>query len=62
MKQFSNDIWRPLIEFSKKEILSYSKKNKLEWRQDSTNSQNIFTRNILRNKIIPEIVNINPNF
>lgn len=62
MKEFSEDIWRPFLYYRKNEILNYAKKNNLNWREDSTNSQNIYTRNLIRNKIIPEIQKINLNF
>lgn len=54
-------IIRPLIDVEKKDIVSFCEKEKLEPRIDSTNSQNIYRRNLIRNKILPELSEINPN-
>ncbi|MCD5383055.1 hypothetical protein LR002_02950, partial [Candidatus Gracilibacteria bacterium] len=66
MKEFSENfgmkIWRPILDFSKQEILDFAKKNNLKRREDSTNSENFFTRNKIRNKIFPELEKINKNF
>ncbi len=52
---------RPFINISREEIENYCKKNNLEPRIDSTNKENIYNRNIVRNKIIPIMKEINPN-
>ncbi|MBR3324566.1 MAG: tRNA lysidine(34) synthetase TilS [Clostridia bacterium] len=52
---------RPLINCERKDIEDYCEKNKLEPRIDSTNSENIYTRNKIRNTIIPKIEELNPN-
>lgn len=52
---------RPLINCERKDIEEYCEKNKLEPRIDSTNSENIYTRNKIRNTIIPKIEELNPN-
>lgn len=44
---------RPLIECEKQEIDEYCKENNLEPRIDKTNFENIYTRNKIRNKLIP---------
>lgn len=56
-----NKYIRPLINCTRKEIEEYCEKYNLQPRIDSTNSENIYTRNIIRNKIIPELQAINPN-
>ena len=57
----NNNIIRPLINCKREEIESYCKKNNLNPRIDSTNSENIYRRNIIRNKILPSLKGINPN-
>lgn len=56
-----NRYIRPLINTQRKDIEEYCIKNKLHPRIDSTNSENIYTRNKIRNLIIPQITEINPN-
>ncbi|MEI6054204.1 MAG: tRNA lysidine(34) synthetase TilS [Candidatus Saccharibacteria bacterium] len=43
-----SDITRPLTHLTKKEILSYAKKHKLRWRDDSTNASDKYLRNRVR--------------
>jgi len=58
----SLSIYRPLINLEKKIISDLCKYKKLEYATDSSNRKNIYSRNLLRNKIIPEIEQINPQF
>ena len=54
---------RPLIESERKEIEKYCKENNLNPRIDKTNFENIYTRNKIRNIVIPYIEKeFNPNF
>ena len=46
---------RPLIEIEREEIENYCIENKLEPRIDKSNNENIYTRNIIRNIVIPYI-------
>ena len=52
---------RPLINCTREDIEEYCSKNNLQPRIDSTNKENIYRRNIIRNKILPEIKELNPN-
>lgn len=52
---------RPFINISREEIENYCEKNNLKPRIDSTNKENIYNRNIIRNEILPLIKKINPN-
>lgn len=57
-----DNIIRPLLGFSREEIENYCRTNQIAFRQDSTNVLNIYTRNKIRNKIIPLIKeDFNPN-
>ncbi|HAX62414.1 MAG TPA: tRNA lysidine(34) synthetase TilS [Elusimicrobia bacterium] len=53
-------IIRPILCVSKKEIISYLKRNKIKHCTDSTNFSTKFTRNKIRVKIIPQLEKINP--
>ena len=50
-----DNIERPLINISKKEILTYAKENKIEYLDDLTNFENKILRNWIRNELIPEV-------
>lgn len=58
-----NNIVRPILSLTKKEILDYLNENQFEYRVDESNLSNDFERNFLRNEVIPLIQkNINPAF
>lgn len=55
------NIIRPLLGVTKDEIFSYLKNKKILFRNDSSNEQNDFQRNYLRNKIVKNLKEeINP--
>jgi tRNA(Ile)-lysidine synthase len=62
MPIYSREMLRPLLDFSKKEILEYCKWEKIPYRTDETNFDTSLTRNRIRHNIIPEIEKINPDF
>ncbi|MCL2513691.1 MAG: tRNA lysidine(34) synthetase TilS [Oscillospiraceae bacterium] len=56
------NIIRPLIFCERKEILEYCREKKLDFVNDSTNFDNSYRRNAIRNIIMPEIEKINGSF
>ena len=57
-----NKFIRPIIELTRKEIEEYCEEQKLEPKIDKTNNENIYTRNKVRNELIPFIEKeFNPN-
>lgn len=64
MKTFDNNrkIFRPLLSISKKEILLYLKKNKIDYKEDETNQEKAYARNYLRNEIFPLLNKKFPEF
>jgi len=56
------ELIRPLLWATKKEITDYAAFNKINYREDSSNATDKYTRNALRLNIIPEMEKINPNF
>lgn len=52
-------VIRPLLCVTKGEITGYLRKQKVSWREDMTNQDNIYTRNKLRNQILPQLCEIN---
>lgn len=62
MKYASDNVIRPLLDVSRDEIEVFNAKNNLSFVTDSTNLSNDYTRNKIRNKVIPylnEILGIN---
>ena len=53
------NIIRPLLALSKKEILDYIEKGGLDYVTDSTNLEDIYTRNYIRHKVIPCMEKLN---
>lgn len=51
----NGDIVRPLLFASKENILDYARENNLKWCEDSSNASTDYSRNALRNEIIPVI-------
>ena len=59
--EINGNIVRPLLPFSRNDILIYAAKNKLQWREDKSNSSTKYVRNKIRHKIIPVLKELNPN-
>lgn len=53
---------RPLLHVSKKGILAYLEEKNYPYKTDSSNLKNDYQRNFLRNKVIPQMEEINPSF
>lgn len=53
-------VTRPLLNFTKAEIVQFAKENGLEYVEDSSNSSSKYTRNFFRNEIIPAISKVYP--
>lgn len=49
------DILRPLINRRKIELIEYANENNLKWREDSTNNDEKYLRNYVRNNIMPKM-------
>ena len=54
------NLARPLLIFSKSEIKAYAAANGLSYVEDSSNEKNDYTRNLIRNKLIPQLETIYP--
>ncbi|MCL2705136.1 MAG: tRNA lysidine(34) synthetase TilS [Spirochaetaceae bacterium] len=58
----SGNILRPLINVSKSDIFEYLKENKIKYSCDSTNKENDYLRNKIRNNLIPSIKKVFPGY
>lgn len=59
--QQNGNIVRPLLPFSRNEIVTFAKENKVKWREDSSNASDKYLRNKLRHNVIPILKELNPS-
>ena len=50
----ASDVYRPLLHKTKAELITYAKKQRLIWREDSTNASDAYLRNRLRPELQDE--------
>ena len=59
IKEFSRvnniNFYRPLLKSTKEELLNYALVNNLLWVEDKSNKESKFSRNIIRNELMPTI-------
>ena len=53
---------RPMLSFPRKLIQEYAVSRGLSWREDSSNSDTVYKRNLIRNEVFPLFEKINPSF
>ena len=59
--EIHGNIVRPFMIFTRNEILIYATKKKIAWREDRTNSSIRYVRNKIRHKVVPVLIELNPN-
>ncbi len=52
--------WRPLLDFSRQQILEYAAQRQLDWVEDASNTDTGFLRNRIRHQLLPELREYNP--
>lgn len=63
VKKFREDcIYRPFLSIFRSDLADYAALNGLNWREDSTNENNAYRRNFVRNLILPRLENSAPGF
>ncbi|MCG8476628.1 MAG: tRNA lysidine(34) synthetase TilS [Cytophagales bacterium] len=55
------NILRPLSFATRAQIEAYARKHGLSWREDVSNQDNAYQRNLIRNKVLPRLREINPD-
>lgn len=55
------NIVRPMLFATRQQIEAYARDNKLNWREDSSNSSDYYQRNLIRNQVMPLLRQVNPN-
>lgn len=62
IKMKTGRIIRPMLTFTRGEILNYAQREDVPFREDSTNREDVYARNRIRNRVFPEFQMINPSF
>lgn len=53
-------VMRPLIGFRKSELIEYAREHGLHWREDSTNTDVRYARNLIRKRLVPMMEQMAP--
>jgi len=61
IKMVNGRVIRPLLDFSRNEIITYAKEHQIAFREDSSNSSVKYARNRIRHNVLPELEKINPS-
>lgn len=62
IKPVMDNVYRPLINCTRDEIIEYCSVNNIEYVTDSTNNDTDYTRNHIRHKVIPRLLEVNSGF
>ncbi len=54
-------IIRPMLDFTKEEIIAWAERHDLDWREDASNVETYYKRNFIRQKVIPQLKELNPD-
>lgn len=58
----NNNIVRPLLSYTKADIMKYALENNIEWRQDRSNEDVSYFRNKIRHELLPQFQELHPAF
>jgi len=62
IKNKTNNIIRPILFASRKDITEFLNQNEYSFREDSSNQSTKYSRNLIRHEVIPLFEQINPRF
>ena len=60
--EVNGTIVRPLLPFSRKEILAFAESEGIEWREDGSNASTAYLRNKIRHVVVPHLKELHPAF
>ena len=60
MRIFQHPFWRPLLSISRQEIVDYCHTNNISYRHDSSNTDDKYARNRIRQHVLTQLRKINP--
>ena len=58
----NGNIVRPLLPFSRKQIIRYARKHSIQWREDQTNQSTEYLRNSIRHRVTAPLIQSQPGF
>ena len=58
----NGNLIRPLLPFSKAEIFDYANSLGIQWREDASNQEVYYKRNLIRHELLPLLRQLNPDF
>ncbi len=58
----TDTVVRPLLEFSRAQIMAYAKEHKISWREDSSNQDTKYLRSKIRLEVVPVLKGLHPSF
>lgn len=58
---WNGQVVRPLLGVTKQEIEKYATDEGIEWREDASNKESKYQRNLIRNEVLPLLERINPS-
>jgi tRNA(Ile)-lysidine synthase len=59
--RLNGHVVRPLLGVTREEIRHWMEKGEYSWREDSSNAEDVYLRNQVRNRLIPELLKIQPS-
>ncbi|MEQ8711991.1 MAG: tRNA lysidine(34) synthetase TilS [Cyclobacteriaceae bacterium] len=61
IRPVTGQLVRPLLAFSRDEIEAFAQEEGIQWREDGSNQSNKYSRNLIRNEVVPLLKQINPS-
>ena len=60
IQEVRDNIYRPFLNVTRAELLTYARENNLEWCEDESNSDVKFARNKVRHEFLPQLEKESP--
>ncbi|GGD40032.1 tRNA lysidine(34) synthetase TilS [Muriicola marianensis] len=58
----SDKVLRPLLPFTREQILAFANEHKIDWREDLSNEDTKYLRNKIRHEVVPRLRELHPTF
>ncbi len=58
----TDKVLRPLLPFTREQILAFAKNHKIDWREDMSNEDTKYLRNKIRHELVPVLKELHPTF